>query len=84
MLYSTGFGPVTVFNGSQDFANRYQAAFKAAPQRGGAAWTPPSFVKRAGIDASGVLYSTGFGPVTVFNGSQDFANRYQAAFKAAP
>ena len=76
------------FGGTDDVGPKILKAMRAAGVKakfmGGDGLDSPSFVKRAGIDASGVLYSTGFGPVTVFNGSQDFANRYQAAFKAAP
>lgn len=51
---------------------------------GGDGLDSPSFLKRAGIAGAGVVYTTGFGPVSAFSNALTFTNKYQAAYGAKP
>ena len=76
------------YGGTDDVAPTLLKALRAAGVTanfmGGDGLDSPSFLKRTGIDAVGVLYSTGFGPVNVFNGAQAFTEKYEAAYKTRP
>ncbi|MFC4637481.1 branched-chain amino acid ABC transporter substrate-binding protein [Deinococcus hohokamensis] len=79
---------VVYFGGTDDVGSKLVKAVRAAGVKalfmGGDGLDSPSFIQRSGIDAAGVVYSTGFGPVTVFSGAPAFTQKYQAAYKAKP
>lgn len=79
---------VVYFGGTDDVGSKLVKAVRAADIKalfmGGDGLDSPSFIQRSGIDAAGAVYSTGFGPVTVFSGAPAFTQKYQAAYKAKP
>ncbi|GGK23024.1 branched chain amino acid ABC transporter substrate-binding protein [Deinococcus malanensis] len=79
---------VVYFGGTDDVGSKLLKAVRAAGIKalfmGGDGLDSPSFIQRSGIDAAGVVFSTGFGPVTVFSGAPAFTQRYQAAYKSKP
>lgn len=79
---------VVYYGGTDDIGAALVRALRAAGVKatfmGGDGLDSPSFAQRAGASATGVVYSTGFGPVSAYSGSEVFARQYQARYKAAP
>lgn len=80
--------PVVYFGGTDDTGSLLVKSLRAAGVKatfmGGDGLDSPSFLQRAGIAGAGVVYSTGFGPVSAFSNALDFTDRYKAAYKTAP
>lgn len=79
---------VVYYGGTDDIGSALVKALRAAGVKavfmGGDGLDSPSFAQRAGGSATGVVYSTGFGPVSAYSGSEVFARQYQAKYKTAP
>ncbi|MEF2277642.1 branched-chain amino acid ABC transporter substrate-binding protein [Deinococcus sp. YIM 134068] len=86
-IQASGAGLV-YFGGTDDTGSQLLKALRAAGVTaafmGGDGLDTPNFLKRVGIDGAGVIYSTGFGPVSGFSNALGFVTRYQAAYKARP
>jgi branched-chain amino acid transport system substrate-binding protein len=80
--------PVVYFGGTDDTGSQLVKALRAAgitsTFMGGDGLDSPSFLQRAGIAGAGVVYSTGFGPVSAFSNALEFSAKYQAAYKTKP
>ena len=81
--------PDTVyFGGSDDTGAELIRALRTAGVTalfmGGNGLDAPSFAKRAGSAAAGVVYSTVYGPVSAYSGAEVFEKQYMARYKAAP
>ncbi|WP_082506143.1 branched-chain amino acid ABC transporter substrate-binding protein [Deinococcus sp. Leaf326] len=82
-------GPdVVYFGGSDDIGAPLVKALRAAGIKalfmGGDGLDAPSFAQRAGASATGVVYSTVYGSVDSYSGSEVFTRQYQAKYKVAP
>ncbi|ULH17966.1 branched-chain amino acid ABC transporter substrate-binding protein (plasmid) [Deinococcus sp. KNUC1210] len=84
----TSAAPVVYFGGSDDNGPLLVKALRAAGVTstfvGSDGLDSPSFVKRTGIDAVGVVYSTVYGPVSSFSNAPSFTATYQAAYQTSP
>lgn len=80
--------PVVYFGGTDDTGSQLVKALRGAGVTatfmGGDGLDSPSFLQRAGIAGAGVVYSTGFGPVSAFSNALEFSAKYQAAYKTRP
>ncbi|MFC4454059.1 branched-chain amino acid ABC transporter substrate-binding protein [Deinococcus sonorensis] len=79
---------VVYFGGTEDVGGQLVKGLRAAGIKatfiGGDGLDSPTFLKTTGIAGAGVVYTTGFGPVTTFANAPGFIGRYKAAYKADP
>jgi len=87
-LVKASSAPVVYFGGSDDTGPLMVKALRAAGVKstfvGSDGLDSPSFVKRTGIDAAGVVYSTVYGPVSSFSNARTFTATYKTAYNAVP
>ncbi|MFC4426094.1 branched-chain amino acid ABC transporter substrate-binding protein [Deinococcus navajonensis] len=79
---------VVYFGGTYDVGAKLLKALRRSGVKatfmGGDGLDSSEFLKLAGIDGAGVIYTTVLGPVSAFSNAALFTQKYQAAFKSKP